>query len=108
MTQWGRRCVLAIILFVTVGSGGFFSSRPSFYGFRPLAGYGYGHGYGFGRFYVPQYPGYESTPFSLSGQTICSHGRVEDRPEDERIFWHDGETAYGPKYKGMRCIGPLQ
>jgi hypothetical protein len=103
MTHWGRgRCVLATMLFVTVGIGGFYSSRSSFYGFRPSAGYGYGG------FSVPQYSGYWTTPFISTGEIICSRGRVEDRPEDERIFWHDGETAYGPKYKGMRCIGPLQ
>jgi hypothetical protein len=45
-----------------------------------------------------------TTPFSLVGQTVCSRGRVEDRPEAERVFWHDGQNAYGPKYAGTRCI----
>src|SRR5262245_25547455 len=52
---------------------------------------------------VPLRPGYETTPFSIAGQTVCSRGWVEDGPGGS-VFWHDGETTYGPKYAGMRCI----
>ena len=66
MTQWGRwRCGLATMLFVTVGTEGFYSSRSSFYGFRPSAGYGYGGGV-----FVPQYSGYWTTPFTSTGEII--------------------------------------
>jgi hypothetical protein len=52
---------------------------------------------------VPLRSAYETTPFTYAGQTVCSPGTVDERPEPERIFWHPGER-YGPKYVGMRCI----
>ena len=42
-----------------------------------------------------------STPFALSGQTICSPGTVDERPPDERASWFDGATVGLP---GHRCI----
>jgi hypothetical protein len=75
--------------------------------------YGYRHaGWYVGRYGVYPY-GYDH----LSGHgvenignrpagpyTICSPGRVADLPVEDQIFWHDGETTYGPKYAGQRCI----
>ena len=82
--------------------GGGYGRGYGGYGYRGLSGYG---GYGYGWSMSSQW---ETTPFTVTGEIICSKGKIEDRPEDERIFWHDGESNYGPKYRGMRCIGPLQ
>jgi hypothetical protein len=49
--------------------------------------------------------GYETIGSRPEGpSTICTRGRVEDLPEQDRIFWHDGESNYGLKYAGRRCI----
>jgi hypothetical protein len=54
---------------------------------------------------VPQRSGYATYGnLPLGPYTICSPGRIEDVSEAERMFWHDGETTYGPKYAGQRCI----
>jgi hypothetical protein len=42
-----------------------------------------------------------ATPFSLSGQTVCSPGTVDERPPEERQYWFDGATVGLP---GHRCI----
>jgi hypothetical protein len=54
---------------------------------------------------VPQQSGYGTYGNRPAGPyTICTAGRVEDMPVEEQVFWHDGETTYGPKYAGQRCI----
>jgi hypothetical protein len=54
---------------------------------------------------VPQRSGYATYGHVPAGPyTICSWGQIADLPEDERMFWHDGESTYGPKYAGFRCI----
>ncbi len=42
-----------------------------------------------------------TTPFTLSGQTVCSRGPVDERPLNERAYWFDGATVGLP---GYRCI----
>jgi hypothetical protein len=42
-----------------------------------------------------------TTPYSLSGQTVCSRGAVDERPVNERAHWFDGATVGLP---GYRCI----
>jgi hypothetical protein len=42
-----------------------------------------------------------TTPFVLSGQTVCSRGQVDERPLNERTYWFDGATVGLP---GYRCI----
>jgi hypothetical protein len=42
-----------------------------------------------------------TTPFTLSGETVCSPGTVEERPREERRFWFDGASV---KLPGYRCI----
>jgi hypothetical protein len=42
-----------------------------------------------------------TTPFNLSGQTVCSRGPVDERPVSERSHWFDGATVGLP---GYRCI----
>jgi hypothetical protein len=42
-----------------------------------------------------------TTPYALSGKTVCSRGPVDERPVGERSFWFDGVTVGLP---GYRCI----
>jgi hypothetical protein len=42
-----------------------------------------------------------TTPFTLSGQTVCSRGPVDERPLNERAVWFDGAKVGLP---GYRCI----
>jgi hypothetical protein len=42
-----------------------------------------------------------TTPYTLSGQTVCSRGQVDERPLSERAVWFDGATVGLP---GYRCI----
>ena len=42
-----------------------------------------------------------TTPYTLSGQTVCSRGPVDERPVNERSHWFDGTTVGLP---GYRCI----
>lgn len=42
-----------------------------------------------------------TTPYALSGKTVCSRGPVDERPVSERSFWFDGTTVGLP---GYRCI----
>jgi hypothetical protein len=42
-----------------------------------------------------------TTPYTLSGQTVCSRGPVDERPVNERTHWFDGATVGLP---GYRCI----
>lgn len=51
---------------------------------------------------IPQRSGYATTPFSLSGQTVCQRGAVTDvRDPVDRRYWFDGATVGLP---GHRCI----
>ena len=53
---------------------------------------------------IPQRSGYYTTPASLTGQVVCSRGRVADvKLPGDRVFWFDGETA-DPRLAGWRCI----
>src|SRR5262245_23014822 len=56
--------------------------------------------------FTPAGPSWNGAP--LSGQVVCERGRLEDLSEYDRQFYRDGLTAYGPRYAGMRCIGPLR
>jgi hypothetical protein len=53
---------------------------------------------------IPQRSGYYSTPPSLTGQVVCSRGRVHDLKRTEaRMLWFDGETG-DPRLAGWRCV----
>lgn len=57
-----------------------------------------------GRAPVRAAPGTSSavtTPFTLSGETVCSRGTVTERPGGERASWFDGALVGLP---GYRCI----
>jgi hypothetical protein len=50
---------------------------------------------------APQAAPSTTTPFRLSGQTVCEHGTAVERPAEERPYWFDGATVGLP---GHRCI----
>jgi hypothetical protein len=97
--------------------GGYHGGYSRGYSYRGAQIYGNARAHGY---YSGYYPGYYSgyryyggiitSGYATYGNrpagpyTICTAGRVEDMPVEEQVFWHDGETTYGPKYAGQRCI----